>query len=84
MTTATTEKYHKIPECGWPCRLDPENENKIDLNDGSNVALSSSKNAYLWYDIEGGLIEQFLKPSPDFDAWAEVHAKLLALRDQSN
>lgn len=74
------EQYHKIPECGWPCRISPENENNIDLNDGSSVCLASSKDAYLWYDIEGSLIEQFLKPTPDFDAWAEVHAKLRSLQ----
>lgn len=72
MTTA----YRTIPECGWPCRLDPDNEEAIDLNDGSVVRLENSGNDYVWYDINGGEIERFQKDTDDYNTWSEVHAKL--------
>lgn len=74
------ERYHSIPECGWRCRLDPDCDDRIDLIDGSNVSITPEKDAYLWYDINGSLIEQFLKGTTDFDSWAEVHEKLRALQ----
>lgn len=73
------EQYHTIPECGWPCRLSPENENNIDLNDGTSVCLSSNRAAYIWYDIDGGIMENFLRGSEDFAAWEAVHFKLREL-----
>ncbi len=74
------ERFRTIPECGWACRIDPDCEDRIDLSDGSNVSITPEKDAYLWYDIEGSLIEQFLKGTEDFDQWAAVHAKLRELQ----
>jgi len=73
----TKPRFHNIPECGWPCRLDDENLNRIDLNDGSAVVLEGE--VYTWYDINGGVQETFTSGTDDFDNWAAVHAKLRTL-----
>jgi len=67
-------EYRRIPQCGWPCRLLPEDDNTIDLNDGSCVKLEAD--VYVWYDIDGGVQERFERGTIDFESWAEVHAAL--------
>lgn len=73
---AVTSLYKKLPECGWLCRLDPEDTTgqTIDLNDGTCLKLEGD--VYVWYDIDGGEMDRFERGSTDFDTWNEVHVKL--------
>ena len=75
--------YQTIPECAWPCRLDPEDPtgNTIDLNDGSVVSLRSEEglDSYVWHDIDGGEIGLFFSDSVDFQEWDQTHRKLKAI-----
>lgn len=73
-----TTDFQTIPQCGWPCRLDRDNNEAIELNDGSVVRLENSGNTYVWYDINGSEIERFEKDTEDYSSWAEVHAALKA------
>ncbi len=69
--------FYSMPECGWPCRLNEENSNRIDLNDGSSLVLEAN-DRYTWYDIEGKEQETFIVGTVDFDSWRDVHNKLKA------
>lgn len=78
----SNEQYHKIPECGWPCRLDPEDTTgqTIDLNDGSSVVLEDQGAVYVWYDIDGNETDRFPRGTHDYEGWEVVHAKLIGMR----
>lgn len=78
--------YQTIPECGWPCRLNEENKQIIELNDGTCLVLRSEDTTtdkrvevYFWYDIEGSNFDRFDEGSDDFENWNAVHKKLLSL-----